>query len=749
MEESKYKSSYDIINHSDFKSANRRKFSTNSVESFEFLDNKANEVTSDKIVHKNASLVSCKTPEFNEICIISNHFRRNSIVESKRILFSKEEFEYLILSNSDVFSLINNDVLYGELNLTNYKLNVSFPNVNFNYVHSIICEYKIYENDSDKKIILETIYDQYKKVDINDCNHTYLRNKLLSLYNKFYYDKYFRVEIKTKTFCKFSFYVNSSILQNFIDEYNTELNNSKIYEYVIDLNRKSFTYDSLSAENNFYYKYNFQKEFTRQQVFSIKDLFVVNTSFYSMIEDYPENIIIPAIVSKDLDLLVKYRSNGRIPALTYYHKNSGGSIWRSAQPITSQKKDYYQADKYFLKTISKLNNKKLVVFELRTYKDAEVSKYFNGGVESIDNIIFCGIPNDNQVEISLLELNKLYLSENYKTNKYFSSLEQTSWFLYISHIIKYCNKALDLMLNSNQTILLHCGDGKNRTNLISSLIQILLDPYYRTIEGFIVLFEKEWLSFSNNFQIYKQKEQSKQNNSSEEQEEKNCLSGNGLFIIYIHCIAQIIIQHKDKFQYNILFLLKITELFYNNRFSSFLATNEKEAKELFKDTNQIWSSLLNKQNYILFENEFCNNNNKEIKNIFFNIKFLSKTDFFFINTPNTSSFTQILDDNIDILTKSIKIKESLLCKNDFFYYNFDKKINLIREEQKEREISQLRNVLLDVEALVSSKKIKKEDLDINNNTCLLIEEANNYNSEGKGHLSYQKSFIVKDEYVKL
>ena len=57
------------------------------------------------------------------------------------------------------------------------------------------------------------------------------------------------------------------------------------------------------------------------------------------------------------------------------------------------------------------------------------------------------------------------------------------------------------MESGKTSVVVHCSDGWDRTAQLTSLAMLMLDGYYRTIRGFEVLVEKEWLSFGHRFQL--------------------------------------------------------------------------------------------------------------------------------------------------------------------------------------------------------------------------------------------------------
>jgi hypothetical protein len=78
-------------------------------------------------------------------------------------------------------------------------------------------------------------------------------------------------------------------------------------------------------------------------------------------------------------------------------------------------------------------------------------------------------------------------------------LASSGWLKHIDNVLKGTKLIARTVGIMHSHVLIHCSDGWDRTGQLSALSQICLDPYYRTLEGFIVLVEKDFLSFGHMF----------------------------------------------------------------------------------------------------------------------------------------------------------------------------------------------------------------------------------------------------------
>ncbi|KAL8370878.1 hypothetical protein RB595_000968 [Gaeumannomyces hyphopodioides] len=79
-------------------------------------------------------------------------------------------------------------------------------------------------------------------------------------------------------------------------------------------------------------------------------------------------------------------------------------------------------------------------------------------------------------------------------------LAKSGWLRHINGILEGSHLIARQVGIYHSNVLIHCSDGWDRTSQLSALSQIMLDPYYRTLDGFMVLVEKDWLSFGHMFQ---------------------------------------------------------------------------------------------------------------------------------------------------------------------------------------------------------------------------------------------------------
>lgn len=81
---------------------------------------------------------------------------------------------------------------------------------------------------------------------------------------------------------------------------------------------------------------------------------------------------------------------------------------------------------------------------------------------------------------------------------FLSSLESSGWLKHIRAILETSNFIANAV-HKGISVVVHCSDGWDRTAQVCALASLMLDPFYRTIKGFQMMVEKDWLAFGHKF----------------------------------------------------------------------------------------------------------------------------------------------------------------------------------------------------------------------------------------------------------
>lgn len=140
--------------------------------------------------------------------------------------------------------------------------------------------------------------------------------------------------------------------------------------------------------------------------------------------------------------------------------------------------------------------------------------------------------------------------------RYLTLLEKTCWLLYSSLCIKTAIEAAGY-LRAGESVVLQENDGRDMCCLISSLVQVLLDPFYRTITGFQVLIQKEWVALGHPFS-------DRMGHVYNKQAEKS-----PIFLLFIDCVWQTLQQFPESFEFSETFLTTIWDSVFLPIFDTF------------------------------------------------------------------------------------------------------------------------------------------------------------------------------------
>ncbi|XP_022064341.1 myotubularin-related protein 4 isoform X1 [Acanthochromis polyacanthus] len=365
--------------------------------------------------------------------------------------------------------------------------------------------------------------------------------------------------------------------------------------------------------------------FDTQNVWRVSD---INCN-YRLCSSYPQKLLVPIwITDKELESVASFRSWKRIPVVVYRHLKNGAVIARCSQPEISWWGWRNTDDEYLVTSIAKACHmdtgaksasacrqhseapdssdsdfdssltvgsgcddntvpQKLLILDARSYTAAVANRAKGGGCECEEyypncEVMFMGMANIHAIRNSFYAV-RAVCSQIPDPGNWLSALESTRWLQHLSVMLKAATLVCSAVEREGRPVLVHCSDGWDRTPQIVALAKILLDPYYRTLEGFQVLVETEWLDFGHKF-----------GDRCGHQENTDDVSEQcPVFLQWLDCVHQLLKQFPCLFEFNEAFLVKLVQHTYSCLYGTFLCNNarEREARNIYKRTCSVWSLL--------------------------------------------------------------------------------------------------------------------------------------------------------------
>ncbi|KAA0178301.1 hypothetical protein FNF27_00153 [Cafeteria roenbergensis] len=151
-----------------------------------------------------------------------------------------------------------------------------------------------------------------------------------------------------------------------------------------------------------------------------------------------------------------------------------------------------------------------------------------------------------------------------KRSPFMREVSESGWLSLASNILAASVRCVRLVDALGISVLVHCSDGWDRTAQVSSLAKLLMDPYYRTLDGFQTLIATDWLQFGHKF--------------SERMGRLHCDSeeASPIFLQWLDCVFQVYRQFPERFEFTPLLLEEVFIVSQAGWGGAFLFDNESD-----------------------------------------------------------------------------------------------------------------------------------------------------------------------------
>ncbi|KAK7693839.1 hypothetical protein QCA50_003411 [Cerrena zonata] len=441
---------------------------------------------------------------------------------------------------------------------------------------------------------------------------------------------------RTRTFETFS--LSFKVLQESIDVFES-VKELTVVTSISQLYAFYYTPNPPFTETNGWSIYNPKDEFIRMGVGSRTKAwrFTDLNKDYSFSPTYPARMVVPTRISDaTLQYAGKYRSKCRIPVLTYLHWSNYGSITRSSQPMVGLTANRSIQDEKLIEAIFQTHHSPdsraavipvygatttNLIIDARPTTNAMANTAKGAGTENMDHYkdakkAYLGIDHIHTMREALAKVVEALRETEMAAATVSNSvpgentsvpildrqaLRRSGWLRHIATVLEGTILIVKNVHINSSHVLIHCSDGWDRTAQLSSLSQLCLDPFYRTMRGFQILVEKDWVSFGHKFldrcghlsseKFFLAPVDNLSNPSGAEAaqaffasvqnrfaSQSHIKETSPIFHQFLECVRQIQRQFPERFEFNERFLRKLHYHLYSCQFGTFLCNTERERR---------------------------------------------------------------------------------------------------------------------------------------------------------------------------
>ncbi|XP_059215074.1 myotubularin-related protein 10 isoform X1 [Centropristis striata] len=271
---------------------------------------------------------------------------------------------------------------------------------------------------------------------------------------------------------------------------------------------------------------------------------------HNVSQSLPEYIVVPvSLADQDLKKYSIYFTDHRIPLWCWNHQN-GSALVRMASisdPVQQKKIDQR-------------------VFTAITKSHPQRSEVVRSDLDKC-------LPNIQDIQSAFVKIRQICVIDPFEESeeRWLTSIENSRWLEYVRAFLKHSAEIVFHLDGKNSSVILQEEEDRDLNCVVSSLVQLMLDPHYRSLLGFQSLVQKEWVMAGHRFL-------DRCNHLKKNEKEES-----PLFMLFLDCVWQMMNQYPAAFEFTETYLTVLSDSMWIPLFSTFLFNSPKQRAQHLKD----------------------------------------------------------------------------------------------------------------------------------------------------------------------